>query len=239
MITPAAALSRYAPHDRGRQWFRVNMVTSIDGAIAVEGTSGGLGDEEDRVIFAAIRSVSDVILVGAGTVRAEGYDGARLPEWGIRWREERGLGPAPQLVILSRSGHLDVTPLGRAEIRPVVITEADPRSAELAGLAEVSDIHQVPDVGDLALVRNWLHLGGHSQILCEGGPTVLGAAYRGDVIDELCLTHSPVLVGPQAPGLLSPPPDARSLNTPRQFRRTDVWLGEELMFLRFERHDKG
>ena len=56
----------------GRAWVSTNMVMSLDGAFASNGRSGGLSSEADHDLFLAQRSLVDVILVGASTVRAEG-----------------------------------------------------------------------------------------------------------------------------------------------------------------------
>src|SRR6266702_4430564 len=58
-------------------WFRVNFISSIDGAATVDGSSGALGGPADHAVFPLLRDLADVILVGAGTVRAENYGGAR------------------------------------------------------------------------------------------------------------------------------------------------------------------
>jgi riboflavin biosynthesis pyrimidine reductase len=42
---------------------------------------------------------------------------------------------------------------------------------------------------------------GLDRVLCEGGPQLLHALLAADLVDELCLTTSPVLVG-GAPGLV-------------------------------------
>src|SRR3990172_11815904 len=76
----------------GRPWVMINMVASIDGATTVQGRSTGLGDEDDLAMFKALRAVPDVILVGAGTVRAEDYGPVRLDNERIERR--RALGKA-------------------------------------------------------------------------------------------------------------------------------------------------
>jgi riboflavin biosynthesis pyrimidine reductase len=67
----------------GRPWVRVNMISSLDGAIAVRGRSGTLGGPPDRRLFMVLRSLADVIVVGAGTMRTEGYGPAHLDD-GLR-----------------------------------------------------------------------------------------------------------------------------------------------------------
>ena len=65
------------PADHNGVWLRANFIASLDGGATFSGKSGQLGGPGDRAVFAALREIADVILVGAGTVRAEGYAGAR------------------------------------------------------------------------------------------------------------------------------------------------------------------
>ena len=67
------------PDVAGRPGVRLNMIASVDGATAVDGVSGGLGGPADRRVFGVLRSLADVVLVAAGTVRAEGYGPPRCP----------------------------------------------------------------------------------------------------------------------------------------------------------------
>src|SRR5215472_15738405 len=67
-----AALGEIYAYPAGR-WVRANMIASVDGAIAVEGRSGPLSGVADKLVFAVLRSLADVIVVGARTVRAERY----------------------------------------------------------------------------------------------------------------------------------------------------------------------
>ncbi len=103
----------YAYPDR-RPWVRANMVSSADGAVTLEGRSGGLSGAADREIFALLRSLSDVILVGAGTVRAEHYGPAEPSsahaEPSSEHAEERagrGAPPAPVIAVVSQRLELD------------------------------------------------------------------------------------------------------------------------------------
>ena len=69
-----AALYAYPEVPPSGRWLRANMVTSLDGAAALNGRSGGLSGEGDRQVFALLRALADVIVVGAGTARAERYE---------------------------------------------------------------------------------------------------------------------------------------------------------------------
>ena len=79
-------LEAYAIDDRGTPRVRMNFVMSLDGAATLEGRSGGLGDENDRLAMQVLRTLADVVLVGAGTVRVEGDGGLRVDETDAAWR---------------------------------------------------------------------------------------------------------------------------------------------------------
>ncbi len=70
---------RDVPKANGRSGVRLNMIASVDGATSVDGVSGALGGGADHRVFFALRSVADVVLVAAGTMRAEDYGPAELP----------------------------------------------------------------------------------------------------------------------------------------------------------------
>ena len=91
------------------RWLRANMVASMDGAATVEGRSGGLSNESDQQVFALLRAHADVILVGAGTARAEGYGPVRPESEGLRWAWLRdGRPPSPPIAVVTRAFDLDL-----------------------------------------------------------------------------------------------------------------------------------
>jgi riboflavin biosynthesis pyrimidine reductase len=205
-LDDAAIASLYAyrgPTGAGPQGplLRANMVGSLDGAAAVQGVSGGLSSPGDRRVFWALRALADVIVVGAGTARAEGYHPTRIkaPWDSLGLREGRPA--APPLALVSRSLELDpAAPLiagAPADARTIVITcEASPadRRAALAGVADV--IVAGDDAVDLKAALAALAGRGLGRILCEGGPRLLRDLTAAGVLDELCLTLSPILSGP-------------------------------------------
>ncbi len=97
-------IDEYAPAERSVPMVRLNMVTSLDGAAWVQGRAGGLGGPADQELMQVLRMLSDVILVGAGTVRVEGYRGDLIGEEHKRWRVERGLAEHPRFEVVSRKG---------------------------------------------------------------------------------------------------------------------------------------
>jgi riboflavin biosynthesis pyrimidine reductase len=180
---------------------RVNFVTSVDGAVEVEGYSEGLQTPADQRVFQLLRMFADGLLVGAGTLRHEGYGAIRLDAKRRAWRAEHGLDPYPRLVVVSH--RLDLEPtnpaLREAPRRPAILTTADSPADRRAALSAVADVlvHGEREV-DLAAGLARLRAGGMTHVLCEGGPHLFGALTAADLVDEVCLTVSPMLAGPGA-----------------------------------------
>jgi riboflavin biosynthesis pyrimidine reductase len=208
-----AALYAY-PAGLDRAWVRANMIESADGAAAVDGLSGGLSGPGDRAVFGVLRALADVILVGAGTAREEKYRPARVrPEWaGLR----AGRPAAPPIAVLSGRLGLDLAgPLltGPApDARTIVLTSAaaDPElSTAVAAHADVIVAGQRHV--DLAAAVAALAGRGHRRILAEGGPRLLGQLAAAGLLDELCVTVSPVLAGGPAGRIVHGPPGGAGL----------------------------
>ncbi|OHT87989.1 pyrimidine reductase family protein [Mycobacteroides saopaulense] len=179
-------------------YLRANMIGSLDGAATMTGLSGGLGNDGDRAVFAAMRANADVILVGSGTVRAERYHGAHLPVGLRQRRQARGQGEVPVIAVVTGSGAVDPsTPLfNESEVAPLVVTSA-PGAANVASRVPGAQV-LVADAGgkiDLPAALATLHGRGLSRVLCEGGPSLLGALLSAQLVDELCLTTAPTTVG--------------------------------------------
>lgn len=192
-LTVADLLELYEPPDGVRAGF----VLSTDGGVAHDGTSRTLQSPADEAVFHALRAVADAVLVGAGTARAEDYGSVRPRPDGQAWRAARGLPEQPPLVVVSRS--LDLDPQARFLQGPSVVVTC--RSAP--GRDRFPDVVVAGDQEvDLAEAVQQLAGRGLTRLLCEGGPHLLTALLRAGLVDELCLTHSPLLVGP-APTLLT------------------------------------
>jgi riboflavin-specific deaminase-like protein len=190
------------------------MVVSLDGATAVSGRSGGLGSPADHRVFHLLRALTDVVLVGAGTVRAEKYGPARVPEEVAASRREAGRTPVPRIAVVSGSLQLDLE--GRLfseahpEARPIVLTAASCPSERRAAVEEVAEV-VVAGEERVDIVRAIAALGerGADSVLCEGGPVLNGQLAGAGVLDELCITLAPSIVagssrraiaGPEQPG---------------------------------------
>ena len=182
------------------RWFAVGMVGSLDGAVAVDGTSGALGGAGDRAAFRALRAVVDVVLVGLGTATAENY----RPTWPARRaaaRAARGQPPLPRLALVTGSGRVpeDLRALEDPERPPLVVTTRDgadvarPRVGARAEVVVVADTDEGTVDPVAAVAELWDR--GLGRIACEGGPTLNHAMLEAGVVDELWVTIAPCLVG--------------------------------------------
>lgn len=180
-----------------RPWVRANMVSSLDGSAVQDGRSGGLSGEADKAVFGVLRGLADVVLVGAGTARAEGYRAPKAKASYADLRASLGQRPAPVLALVS--GRLDLDPasdLFTGDERTVVVTPAASDRSARDRLAEVADVivagEERLDVGAAVdeLVARCL-----SRVLCEGGPSLLGGIVAAGRLDELCLSLAPKVVG--------------------------------------------
>lgn len=192
--TRAAVEDAYIhPSDRH---LRINFVASLDGAVEVGGRSGPLGGPADRAAFMAMRAVSDVVLVGAGTARAEDYGPVRLATEVQERRAGRGQAPRPPLAIVTARGDLDVGARLFEPDRDVVVLTTQRVAATRPDLAGVADVVVCgDDVVDVRAAVGELRDRGLGRILCEGGPALTRSLFEAGLVDEICLTFSPVLAG--------------------------------------------
>jgi riboflavin biosynthesis pyrimidine reductase len=198
------------------QWVRALMIVTVDGrTTGGDGVSGSISGPPDRALFAAQRRGADVVLVGAGTVRLEQYRPARVPTAVV-------------------SGRLDLDPgaalfTGSAPVHIVTTEDADPdRMLALASVAEVIV------AGETSVDPTWalseLRARGYRRVLCEGGPRLLGTLAAADLVDDYCVTLSPMLVGGHAPGLL---PGAPSVD--QRLALEAIAEADDLLFVRYRR----
>ncbi|GHF65336.1 riboflavin biosynthesis pyrimidine reductase [Amycolatopsis bartoniae] len=191
------------PGDLDRPWVQVNFVSSADGAATLDDRSEGLSSPADKRIFLLGRDLADVVLVGAGTARAEGYRGARTtPERQDR-RRRLGLTELPPIAVVSGSARIDPESslFTDTKVPPIVITTAAAPEDRRAALAEAgADVILAGDqVIDLTTALKELNARGLRRIDCEGGPLLFGELIAAGLVDQLCLTVAPVLAGAGAP----------------------------------------
>ena len=179
-----------------RPYTVANFVASADGRAAFQGRSGALGDDGDQALFKGLRTTVDAVMVGTGTLRAERYGRMISDPDTRRRRTERGLAPEPIACIVTRSGAVPTdTPLfQQREARIVVFSPGELDDREASAAVELVRL----DPGELTLTTVLRHLRsqlGIGSLLCEGGPTLLGALILERLLDELFLTIAPKLVG--------------------------------------------
>jgi riboflavin biosynthesis pyrimidine reductase len=223
----------YAPPDRVTPRVRVNFVSSLDGGVTVDGYSEGLSGPADKRVFGVLRGQCDALLVGAGTLRHEGYGPVRLSAERRERRRAAGLPEVPVLAVVS--GRLDLSPgnpaLAEAPVRPIVITHAGSPADRRRALETVADVLVCGESEvDLGAALD-THAGrGLTQVLSEGGPYLLGALHAADRVDELCLTMAPLLAGP-GPGRIT----AGSPGPVRRMTLDQVLEEDGNLFLRYVR----
>jgi riboflavin biosynthesis pyrimidine reductase len=193
-------LTRLYAYPDGR-WLRANMVATADGAASLNGVTQGISSDTDRRVFALLRTLCDVILVGASTAREEKYKPARPREL---WSHLRaGRPPTPPMAVVT--GRLDLDPdsplitAAPPDARTILITTASApavRRDQLARHAEVIVAGQ--DTVDLTTAVDALAERGHRRLLTEGGPQLLAGLAAAGLLDELCLTIGPLMAGPGA-----------------------------------------
>lgn len=195
-LDDAALRAAYAPPRT--PWLRLNFVTTVDGSTqGADGVSRSINDEADHRVFAALRELAEVIVVGAGTVRDEGY------------------APNPKpLVLVTRSGGVPPS-LCEGDLSQVyVATGADAEHlAESRSLLGEDNVLVLGESGpDLTALREELERRGFRDILCEGGPGLAGDLVAAGLVDELCLTVAPLLVAGEGLRLLTGAPVEVSLH---------------------------
>jgi riboflavin biosynthesis pyrimidine reductase len=218
-LDPVDPVSVYgdAPVAPGRPSVRLNMIASVDGASAVAGLSGALGGTADRRVFSVLRSVADAVLVAAGTVRAEHYGPGELP-----------------IAVVTRSCRLDWRSpfFTAARFRPIVITVATAPAVDRAQAEEVADVVIAgSDEVDLRVALGILAERGTRSVLAEGGPSLNGQLAAAGLLDELCLTLSPVVVGGDTKRILTGAGPA----VPAPLQLCSVCEDEGFVFLRLRR----
>jgi riboflavin biosynthesis pyrimidine reductase len=187
---------------------RVNFVGSLDGAIAVQGRSGGLGSPGDKRVFRTLRALADVVLVGAGTATAEGYRPVAADSAVGELRTALGRPATAPIAVVSRRASL--APGDRLAVdSTILVTCAASDASRRSALADAG----VPvlvcgdDDVDLPAALDLLAERGLEQVVCEGGPALFAAALAAGCVDELDLTLAPALVGGETRLLPAPLPE--------------------------------
>lgn len=220
------------PADPGQFWLRVNFVSSIDGAATgAGGVTEALGTPADKRVFHLLRELAEVVLVGAGTVRAENYGGAQTDPRLRRELYARGLGGHPEgvpppIAIVTAAAALDPAHrvITTAPTPPLILTTAAAPAERTRALADAGA--EVIVAGDRVIESSQviaaLAARGLRRVLCEGGPQLFGSLAAAGAVDELCLTLAPMLCGGSAQRIaVSPEGFARRMDPAHVLFDTD------------------
>ena len=217
-------------HMAARPWVLLNMVASIDGATAVSGKSSALGDQDDLELFRILRSVADVILVGAGTVRAENYGQPRLSADLVAMRRHAGMTPLPRIAVVT--GRLSLEPSMRLftdeGVPPLIITTREAANESGPSFDGVAELVASDALDGRSIVEA---LDGHRVVLCEGGPTLNASLVKAGVVDEVNLTMAPLLVGGDSLRVAQGEQTAE----PQTLPLSRALVGTQSLFLRYSR----
>jgi riboflavin biosynthesis pyrimidine reductase len=230
-VDPAVVYADLPVHAK-RPAVRLNMIVSVDGGTSWNGVSGALGGPADKALFAVMRSFADVILVASGTMKAEQYGPAELPPAVRDARRTRGQTEVPRIAVVSRSCDFDWTSpfFTDARERPVIVTVA---SASARGRDEAAAVADVVIAGeeDVDLEVALIELGARSgaHVLAEGGPTLNGALAQAGLLDELCVSLSPLLASGDAKRLIA----GSALDNLERLRLHSVCEADDYLFLRY------
>lgn len=225
-----AALYEF-PTLTGRQWTRAIFVSTADGAAqGADHSSGSLSSSGDREIFSLQRSLCDLILVGSGTARVEGYRPVKPSEVDAPRRASLGLAPLPPIAVVSRSLSLDPLLLAPGPAPTIVVTTEDAPDTAVSGLGKhIRVVRAGVGIVDLGAAMDQLMALGYQRVLCEGGPTLLAQLADAARLDDLCLTIAPLLVGGDRRRILSGP----DLDPLRRMSLAHLLFDDDNLFARY------
>ena len=230
------AYPRTGRTEAGGAWLRANMVSSLDGAAHHDGRSQPLSSEADMRIFGVLRGLADAVVVGAQTVRQEGYRPARARDAFAERRAAAGQGPAPAIAVVSASLDLDFTlPLFTAPLVPTLVVTGAAAPADRVAAAQESGAEVVfagsGAVVDPARVPGALAERGLRRLLTEGGPRLLGQFVTAGALDELCMTLAPRLTSGDAARIVN----GTGVDVPVTMRLEGVLEEAGFLFTRYRR----
>ncbi|WP_145013202.1 pyrimidine reductase family protein [Mycobacterium marseillense] len=210
---------------------RANMIFSADGAAAFGGRAGPLSCPTDQRLLRTLRGLADVVLVGAGTARAENYGPVKLTDAARARRHHEGRFEPPPIAVVSRSGDLPDRLFSDPAQPPILVTCAR-TAARFADDDRLRLLVAGEDTVDVALAVAMLREQGMRRILCEGGPTLLDELVEADAVTELCVTLAPRLAASQPVGYRVHP--AR-LTAPVTMRLAHALVCDDYLFLKYKR----
>jgi len=192
----------YAVPRTSQRWLRANFATSVDGgATGGDGRSGSVNTVADHVVFGVLRGLSDVVVIGAGTARDEGYGPLSVDRRWLAARAAEGLANELPLVVVSDRGHVPPQLVGARDGSVLLATHfgADGLDSTTQALGKdhvlvCGEFHVEPErLMDQLAERGW------RRVLTEGGPRLFGSFLEAGVVDELCLSVTPRILAGSGP----------------------------------------
>ena len=215
----------------GRPWVVLNLIASVDGVTSVGGDTSALSHGADKAMFASLRAMSDAVLVGAGTLRAEQYQRIGLDERKLMARRKRGQADIPRLAVVSRKAEFDLASSVITGGHPLIYTTEGINEMRAMQVEVVAELVRFPGDKVRALsILSDLFDRGCAVLLCEGGPSLASELFNVDAVDEVHLTISPWLVGGGPAGLFP-----GSFSRPRRYELRGVLESEGVLFGRWIR----
>jgi riboflavin biosynthesis pyrimidine reductase len=216
-----------------RPYVVANMVSTVDGRASLGGRTRDISSPADRELFHALREQVDAVMAGTATIGLERYGPLVRDETRIARRTERGLAPRPLAVTASRSLELPVDaplfadPESRVAVLAIRVGEVPALGAEvIVEAVPGGDERTIDFVAGLELLRERHDV---RTLLLEGGPTLLAAMLEAGVVDELFLSHAPVIADGAEPSLVEGGPLAQ----PIRLRLLRLLKHEDFLFARY------
>jgi riboflavin biosynthesis pyrimidine reductase len=229
LVQALADLYAYPDPTPRRGWVRASMISTLDGsATGPDGLSGSIGGPADRAVLSALRGLADVVLVGAGTARAEGYQAPVAKPAFAERRRRAHQRAAVELAVVTRSGDVPDGAVTHDSGYVITCAAADVVRLQASHGAERVIVAGTDDVEPRAAVAE-LADRGLRRVLLEGGPGLLGESLAAEVVDELCLTLSAVLVAGDGPRVAFGPRTHQRLTLAHLVHAGDLMLGRWLV----------
>lgn len=189
-----------------RPYTVTNFVLTLDGRATLGRRSGPIGSDTDTALLVGLRLTCDALMIGAGTMRVEGYGRPVSDPAKREIREARGLAPDPLMIIV---GGLDLpwdAPLfTEGEGRVLILSHDDGEPPPTETPVEVERYEGPVDL--VAAMRKLRSERGVRSVLSEGGPRLHAELIEAGLVDELFVTHAPKLAGGEGPGLVAGLPE--------------------------------
>jgi len=217
---------QFPPHP-DRPYVIGNFVSTLDGVVSLGGVESSGGGEisgfnaHDRMVMGLLRAIADVVIVGAGTLRADPkhrwtaeYIAPSFTDAFQVLRNTLGKSKSPLNVIVTANGTVNlafpVFQSGEVAVLIVTTSHGDTRIREQRLPPTVQALAVQSAAGTLSAqdILEAVSSVRHSEvILVEGGPQLMGDFFAERCLDELFLTLAPQIAGRdrnvERPGLVA------------------------------------